>query len=134
MPRRFEFCGLDAKQGHSMAAGHDPAAAPEAAAEPPASSSAPMSELYGQPPAASSPAVSEEGTGSEQDGGAGQSERRALLAVERERIYSRRARHSAELVHSCALVKQVQVLGLCRLRGRMSSKVCAQLKARLPDN
>ena len=110
MPRRFEFCGLDAKQGHSLAAGRDPAAAPEAAAEPLASFSPPISELYGQPPAPSSPAFSEEGTGNEQDGGAGQSERRALLAVERERIYSRRACRSAELVHSCALVKQAQVL------------------------
>ena len=120
VPQRFEFCGMDAKHGHSLAAGHDSAAAPEAAAEPPASSSPPISELYGQPPAPSSPVVSEDAAGSEQEGGAGQSERRALLAVEREAIYSKCARPSAALVHSCALILEMHRLG-----GRMSFKVHA---------
>lgn len=121
MPRRFEFCGLDAKHGHGLAAARDSAAAPRAAADPPVPASQPVSETSAQPPAPSSQAVSEEATGREQDGGAGQSERRALLAVEREKIYSRRARRSAVLVHSCALVKQVQVCANRRLRGSMST-------------
>ena len=116
VPRRFEFCGLDAKHGHTLAAEPDLSAAPVAATNPPAPIAQP---------------ISEEGTASDQDGGAEQSERRALLAADYRRC-GPLCRASPQWRPHRAGSGPTQMRRLSRLRC-IRRNVCAQPKAGSSD-